>query len=153
MLFVRAGGHDVGKEWQEAVNIIANYVAKLNYTVRKMKLRKLPNKEKQSKVLLSSCHNGITSSMPFRYRLSCLCSSDGQQNLSHLLKPKFQYSARTNASLTPMPFLKICLNVMFPLRLDLPNPVFPSDQFIMFSSLSCALFVLFSAAYLILSPH
>jgi len=43
-LFVKAGGHDVGEKWQEVVNIIGNYVAKLNYTVCKMKLRKLPNK-------------------------------------------------------------------------------------------------------------
>jgi hypothetical protein len=86
--------------------------------------------------------------MPFRYSLSCLYSSDCQQNLSLLLKPKFQYSARTNASLTPMSFFKIRLNVIFPLCLDLPNPVFPSDRFIMFSQPSCVLFVLFIAAYL-----
>jgi hypothetical protein len=150
-LFVRAGGHDVGKEWQEVVNIIASYAAKLQYMVCKLKLRKWPSKEKQREVPLSSCHNGI--SMPFRYSLSCLYSSDGQQNLSLLLKPKFQYSARTNASLTSTSFYKIRLNVIFPLCLDLPNPIFPPDQFITFSSLSGVLLALFRAAYFILSPH
>jgi len=151
-LFARATGHDVGKKWQEVVNIIANYVEKLHYKLCKLKLRKLTSKEKQSKAPLSSCNNGI--SMPFRYCLSCLCSSDCQQKLSLLLNPKFQYyAAHTNASLTPMSFFKIRLNVMFPLCLDLPNPVFPSDHFIMLSSISCVLFVLFSASYFILSQH
>jgi hypothetical protein len=134
------------------VNIIASYAAKLHYTVLKLKLRKLPSKEKQSKVPLSSRRNGI--SMPFRSCLTCLYSSDGQQILSFLLKSKFQYyAAHTNALLTPISLFKIRLNVMFPSCLDLPNPVFPSDQFIMLSTLSCVLFVLLSAPHFILSRH
>jgi len=49
-LFIRAEGHDVRKKWQEVVNIKASYVAKLHYTVCKLKLRKVPSNEKQSKL-------------------------------------------------------------------------------------------------------